>query len=355
VTGAHSPLSDLPKVRLPNGEEQVQRITYLAEIRNQLLRPLDPAHAASNDTEGFRSASHAHFDRILFLNDVYFNPADALQLLFSTNGGDYRAACAVDFTRGPLFYDTFATRDYDGYRIDQPLYPWFAPAGSAISREDVQAQKDAVRVRSCWGGMAAFEASIFRPTPGSESHCRPETSCLPLQFRGSNEPFWEASECCLIFADIEEQHGQSDRVFINPYVRVAYTKGNFDLIPFFRRFERFFEHIQYLQTKIYYSNVNPRRSHVPGEWVDDVVWQDRLVATSASGGFEESKINISTTEKNAGLRGWSTVRRRASTGGFCGERTMFVMKGDLEEINENIREEGRNWDLIPVPRVGIGR
>lgn len=34
---------------------------------------------------------------------------------------------------------------------------------------------------------------------------------------------------------------------------------------------------------------------------------------------------------------------------------MFVMKRDLKEINENIREEGRNWDLIPVPRIGIGR
>jgi hypothetical protein len=332
VTGAHLSLSDFPTVRLPNGEERVQRITYLAEIRNQLLRPLDPAYAASNTTDGFRSASHLHFDRVLFLNDIYYNPVDALQLLFSTNEGDYRAACAVDFTRGPLFYDTFATRDYDGYGAGHPVYPWFAPIGSAVSRNDVRRQMDAVRVRSCWGGIAAFDASIFQPSPALESRCELDTNCLPLRFRGSNESFWEASECCLIYADMEEQYGPSDRVFINPYVRVAYTKRNFDLIPLFRRFERFFEHIQYFRSRSWYPNINPRRTNEPAQWVDDIVWQDGLVETSS---FRKQKE--STSRNVTASRGrWSTVRRQAGVGGFCGERTMFVMKGDLEEINENI-------------------
>lgn len=356
VTGAHLPLSDFSKVRLPNGEERVQRITYLSEVRNQLLRPLDPVYAASNTTNGFRSASHIHFDRILFLNDVYFNPVDALQLLFSTNGGNYRAACAADFIHGPLYYDTFATRDYDGYRNGLMLYPWFAPIGSSISRNDVRRQTDAVRVRSCWGGLAAFEASIFRPAREQKFHCESESSCSPLRFRGSNEPFWEAAECCLIFADIEAQHGRSDRIFVNPYVRVAYTKRNFDLIPFFRRFERFFEYMQYVNSKIAYPNINRRRTHEAGEWVDELVWQDALVgpakSTSTLRGHEYSSDNNLTTKAIAKTGHWSTVKRQANPGGFCGQRSMFVMKNNLEETNENIKEQGRNWDKIPVPRIG---
>ena len=355
VTGEHLRLSDFPKVQLPSGEERVQRITYLAEVRNQLLRPLDPAYADANTTNGFRSAAHMHFDRILFLNDVYFNPIDTLQLLFSTNEGDYRAACAVDFTHGPIFYDSFATRDFDGYGIGQPLYPWFSPAGSAISRNDVRRQTDAVRVRSCWGGMAAFDANLFRSTPQSESRCSSKANCPPIRFRSSNESFWESAECCLIFADIEEQYGRSDRVFVNPFVRVAYTKRNFDLIPYFQRFERLFAYIQYFESKINFQRFNERRTHEPGQWVDEVVWQDGLIGNSTKRGSEDSFTNNTITETTEGAGHWSTVSRQAGVGGFCGDRTMFVMKGNFAEANEHIGEEGRNWEMIPVPRIGIGR
>ena len=355
VTGAHLPLSNFHKVRLTSGEERIQRITYLAEVRNQLLRPLDPAYADANTTNGFRSASHIHFDRMLFLNDVYFNPLDTLQLLFSTNQGDYRAACAVDFIHGPLFYDSFATRDFDGYGLGRPLYPWFAPVGSVISRNDVRRQTDAVRVRSCWGGMAAFEASFFQSTTESEPRCRSKAGCLPIQFRGSNESFWEAAECCLIFADIEEQYGRSDRVFVNPYVRVAYTKLNFYLIPYFQRFERFFEYIQYVESKINHRRLNPRRTHEPGQWVNEVVWQSGFIGTSTSGKDEDSITNNTIVGTTGRSGQWSTVRRRADVGGFCGERTMFVIKENLTKANEHIGEEGRNWEMIPAPRIRIGR
>jgi Cryptococcal mannosyltransferase 1 len=79
--------------------------------------PFDPGVAASNTTNVFRSVSDQHFDRILCLSDVYFNPLDASQLLFSTNEGDYWAACVLDFIEGLLYYDTFATRDHDGHRM----------------------------------------------------------------------------------------------------------------------------------------------------------------------------------------------------------------------------------------------
>ncbi len=123
----------------------MKRIAFLAEVRNRALRPLeaDPT---------------TRYDKLLFINDVFFNPIDAVQLLFSTNVGssgraEYGAACAVDFINAFKFYDRFATRDFEGYTMGIPFFPWFTDAGEAVSRRDVLEGKDAVRVRACWGGM----------------------------------------------------------------------------------------------------------------------------------------------------------------------------------------------------------
>ncbi|OOF98230.1 glycosyltransferase family 69 protein, partial [Aspergillus carbonarius ITEM 5010] len=139
----HLDLNGLPKVVIPDGNQRIKRIAYLAETRNRALQPLDEPGM--------------HFDKLLYLNDVAFDPMDALQLLFSTNVDDnglaqYRAACAVDFINPFKFYDTYGTRDSEGYSLGVPFFPWFSDSGSGQSRRDVLAGKDAVPVRSCWGG-----------------------------------------------------------------------------------------------------------------------------------------------------------------------------------------------------------
>ena len=144
-------------------------------------------------------------------------------------------------------------------------------------------------------------------------------------------------------------------MFVNPFVRVAYTKRNFDLIPYFQRFERLFAYIQYFESKINFQRFNERRTHEPGQWVDEVVWQDGLIGNSTRRGSEDSFTNNTITETTERAGHWSTVSRQAGVGGFCGDRTMFVMKGNFAEANEHIGEEGRNWEMIPVPRIGIGR
>lgn len=336
VTGGHLPLTSFPRMTLPNGRERVQRLTYLAEVRNRLLRPLDPAYN-SDQTPGFRSASHIRFSKIFFLNDVYFSPLSAVQLLFSTNSDPddynstrsrYRAACSIDFVRAVMFYDSFVVRDSEGFGMGLMFYPFFATSGKGTSRSDVRQQKDSVRVRSCWGGMAAFDATIFQSsTPGNSS-----LSGLNVQFRGSNESFWEAAECCLLFADTEAQFGLPDYhngtgVFINPYIRVAYTSTTWAWLPFFQRYERMFEYLQYIVSTIGYPEFNPRRNHEGGELVQERVWvSDTRLAENGS--FE-------------------LVTRTARPGGFCGQRRMFVMKENLEDAN--IKGMGKNWQKIPVP------
>jgi hypothetical protein len=351
-------------VHLPNGEDRVQRITYLSEVRNRLLLPLDPSVTQENaNATGFRSAVDMHFDKILFLNDVFFSPLDAVQLLFSTNSGEYRAACAVDFVRGVIFYDSFVVRDTEGYGIGLMVYPWFSAAGTATSRKDVRRGTDAVRVRSCWGGIASFDAAVFRTSDASLEQSSRNTNnppvpsqsgspTLALHFRGSNEAFWEAAECCLIFADIETQDGRPSLengtgVVINPYIRVAYTKTTYAWLPFYQRFERIFEYLQFIVSKIGYPEHNPRRLHEAGEMVDDVVWLTAQQLHDSKVSHHPSSKMVATPFEEASQAAFSFVHRQAAPGGFCGQRRMFVMKEDLESANTD--GTGKNWENIRVP------
>jgi hypothetical protein len=177
--------------------KHLSRIAYLAMLRNRALEPLldDRMNILTNETR--------RFSKVLFLNDVVFSVQDAIELLYS-NDGDYAAVCGIDFINPIKFYDTFATRDTQGYSMGLPFYPYFAPGQS----ESQIRQKDRlVQVKSCWSGMVAFDSAPFENG---------------LTFRSLyNESYYEASECCLIHADID----QPDRTLINPKVHIAYSKS----------------------------------------------------------------------------------------------------------------------------------
>lgn len=118
--------------------KQMRRIPFLAKLRNKTLRDLLELHA--NGTR---------FDKVLFLNDVIFTPDDVLKLL-DTNNGEYAAACSLDFDSPPLYYDTFALRDAEGYPHLMQTWPYFQSSGS---RNALVNHLDAVPVSSCWNGI----------------------------------------------------------------------------------------------------------------------------------------------------------------------------------------------------------
>lgn len=310
----HLDLDSLAKIVAPDGSRRTKRIEYLAEIRNRALRPLSDQH-------------DVHYDRLLYLNDIAFNPVDALHLLFSTNVADdgvshYRAACAIDFVNPFKFYDTYATRDLQGYSMGLPIFPWFSTAGEGQSRQDVLSGKDAVRVRSCWSGMVAFDARFFQQSPESQSYKGVET---PVQFRASHELFWEASECCLIHADIQEPlaNGGDSGIYINPYVRVAYDPHTLSWLGTTRRFERLYALIQNLISRLAgLPWFNPRRDEIPGQNVQQTVWVP--------------------DEKEDGSGSFQTVDRVAGKDGFCG-------RPGLQVIVEHREEGQKGWETIPMP------
>lgn len=314
----HINFDTLPHITLPDGSHRVKRIAYLAEVRNRALQPLD--------------TSDIRYDKLLYLNDVLFKPEDAVHLLFSTHVdlsgvAKYRAACSMDFINPFQFYDTFASRDLEGYSMGIPFFPWFSAAGEAESRKDVMAEKDAVRVRSCWGGMVAFDARFFQSANEEDlntaASVSPANVTAPYRFRVEDDLYWDASECCLIHADIQGTEPEDVGIYMNPFIRVAYGATSFSWLDITRRFERVYTPIQYLVDILAaMPKYNPRRAERPWEQVEESVW----VANSSlpSGGS------------------FQILPRVASHSGYCGRRRLPVIK-------KKFREGSRNWEFLPVP------
>jgi Cryptococcal mannosyltransferase 1 len=308
----------VPHIQLPDGTKRIRRIAYLAEVRNRALRPLD--------------SSKIKYDKLLYLNDVVFDPVSAVQLLFATNAAsgkaEYRAACALDFSNPFKFYDTFASRDLEGYSMGLPIYPWFSSAGEAKSRHDVFDQTDAVRVRSCWGGMVAFDARFFQSTADELDDLNVAGSMdgadfTGFRFRGEQELFWESAECCLIQADIQKPEDEDPGIYMNPYIRVAYDSTTLSWLELSRRIERLYTPFQYMINIIVgLPRHNPRRAEMAWQEVQEKVWSPDA-ALPKGGSF-------------------TILDRIASHAGFCGMRALQVLK-------EQSRPGEKNWEFIAVP------
>ena len=345
VVHEHLDLDALAHVNTPSGKLRLKRIALLAEVRNRALRPLDDPNSP---------AYNRRFDKVLYVNDVFFDPVEAANLLFSTNADEasgktnYRAACAVDFVNPFKFYDTFATRDTEGYRMGVPFFPWFTNSGNGTSRQDVLEQKDAVRVKSCWGGMVAFEAKWIQPRMHvSKTDTLANATISPaLRFRSEPDTYWDSSECCLIHADLASLANETEpAIYMNPYIRVAYSPTVLRWLQFTRRFERLYTWVQSLVNNISARpSFNPRRTQQPGEEVIDKVWvwdvsSQQVPQTLGEGGVRVSQEAAATSKLNGS---WQKVSRTATAGQFCGIRSLLY-------INEHPKAGEKPWAFAAVP------
>jgi len=195
----------------------LRRIPYLAGLRNRGLEPMFELQEKKRIT----------FDKILYLNDVIFKPSDVLTL-FATNGGVYDVACGIDFHYLPLIYDTFVLRDSNGDWVASREVPFFR---SRKSRSPILKGLPAP-VKSCWNGIIVADAA-----PYYEQYNRVQTYDAEglaittnegLKFRGIPDALaskrLEASECCLIHADLIDRGQVKKGIYVNPAVRVGYTE-----------------------------------------------------------------------------------------------------------------------------------
>ncbi|KAH8665475.1 cryptococcal mannosyltransferase 1-domain-containing protein [Ilyonectria robusta] len=190
-------------IKTPRGQIELRRIPYLARLRNISLQPL--RDMAQHGTT---------FDYVLFLNDVVFTVADVLTLL-NTNKGEYAAACSLDFSKPPSFYDTFALRDASGNEYASQMWPYFR---SSTSRAAMK-RSEPVPVTSCWNGMVFMPATSF---VGENA----------IAFRGLDDKLaaqhLEGSECCLVHTDNPSSAIRG--VYLNPNVRVGYNRLAYDQV-----------------------------------------------------------------------------------------------------------------------------
>ncbi|KAK3945507.1 glycosyltransferase family 69 protein, partial [Diplogelasinospora grovesii] len=339
VIDDHVSLAEFPNVTMPDGSQRVKRVAYLSELRNRALRPLDTFDYQA------QQAGVVAFDKVLFLNDIAFYPIDAAHLLFNTNQGadgraDYVAACALDWFDPFSIYDIYALRDAEGHANYQVIYPFF---GRDIlpfwERLHVLSQKDAVRVKSCWGGMMAMQAKYVQnldrelPTPDFQAIAahvidpdKPRNVTSPVRFRHEPEVYYDACECCLFSADLTQaarQDGDVDTaetgIYVNPYVRVAYSTGVLWWLPIVKRAERLLVVAYDIATFYIPQAENPYRTVEEGQTFQEEIWDND-------------------TDK------WQLVNRTGRSGLFCGIRDMQILRRE----NDTHTHEA-NWVNTKMP------
>ena len=190
-------------IETPRGRKELRRIPYLSRLRNEVMKPLE------QETNEGRT-----YSRVVWINDVVFTAEDVIELL-NTRDGNYAAACSLDFSKPPAYYDTFALRDSDGDEAVTSTFPYFR---SKVSRDAV-IRDIPVPVQSCWNGIVAFDAE-------------PWTGIDKLEFRGVPDSLasyhLEGSECCLVHAD--NPLTPSRGVWLNPRVRVGYGPAAYEVV-----------------------------------------------------------------------------------------------------------------------------
>ncbi|KAJ2759498.1 hypothetical protein H4S06_002200 [Coemansia sp. BCRC 34490] len=173
--------------------KQRHRIEYMAELRNRAMEPL-----YRNET--------ASFDKIVFVNDVFFCVPDVLELIHQADKQNAHMTCAEDFalTHGSLtFYDTWVARDMLG-RAFKPKQRNIADDGGALVG---QLHGRPFQVQCCWNGMTVIDARVFAGREG-------------IRFRRSAESECSASECSLLCNDMWVRG--FERLIVVPRVKVSY-------------------------------------------------------------------------------------------------------------------------------------
>ncbi|KAJ6248216.1 hypothetical protein M0813_17879 [Anaeramoeba flamelloides] len=187
----------------------INRILYLAKLRNKVLEPLTP-----------------DYPKIMFINDIIVKFRDLKNLLLTPI--DYDMVCGLDFGMGwqkfnehhnqvqedklrIRFYDRWVALDYYGDSFTNE-YPFFNR-----DQERTKALIDKglpVQVYSCWNGVV-----VYKSEPWLKNNVR---------FRASYPDECYSSECTLLPKDLYEEGYY--RVFINPIVQTAYNKESYDVL-----------------------------------------------------------------------------------------------------------------------------
>ena len=178
------------------------RIGRLAVLRNVVLGPM--------------LLGSATFDRVLYLNDVFFCAAGAKKLISNSKEHSADLVCSTDYTEKDAackncsdlqFYDIWVAHDQSGSRFanEPPFITGHAPSLTRLARQEP------FPVFSCWNGMVVIKADLFQ----SEG----------LRFRTHAPYECGASECELFSRDMWAIGRR--RILMVPSVMTAYVFRTF--------------------------------------------------------------------------------------------------------------------------------
>ena len=200
-------IEDPRKNATTNEDKQYKRIKYLTDLRNLCFKFLYELPNLDFDNT-----------RVINFNDIVYSYEDVIKLL-STNNEEYDAVCAMDFYFN--FYDTWVSIDLDGNGLRE-TFPYF------INREAQEQviNKKPIRVFSCWNGVIAFNASVFKD---KKIKFRYEKINKNLTHKFNTYKYLMGmgyeSECTLFNIDLQS-YGFNKR-FINSDIRVSYHKSDY--------------------------------------------------------------------------------------------------------------------------------
>jgi len=191
----------------------MHRIKYLSHVRNVAMNPL--------------FTQETRFDRILFLNDVFFCASDALSLLMQATANKADMVCGLDYDtddNGPGFYDTWVARDINGKRFEK------RPLGNFTSSNESNALLKAnkpFQVQCCWNGMSVLNAAPFYDPYKIKFH-QTDTKVLQENETSVTYSACDASEISNLCTDFI-QNGFV-RAMVVPEVKVAYDWKTYSVI-----------------------------------------------------------------------------------------------------------------------------
>lgn len=149
------------------------RIPLLSEIRNKAIAPMF-------------NVSLGKFDKMIFINDVYFCLDDPVELLHQHIDQNADMTCAFDYGGKwghsfDLFYDTWVYRELDG----------------SVAFEGVNAKQSKwryanglpIQVFSCWNGMVVLNTEAFYN--GLRFHAAKEGECPASECKILSQDLWE--------------------------------------------------------------------------------------------------------------------------------------------------------------------
>eukprot|EP00842_Homolaphlyctis_polyrhiza_P003216 jgi/Hompol1/3896/HPOL_001657-RA len=173
--------------------KHTNRIELLARYRNRAIEPM--------------FSQPVHYDRILFINDVFHCLDDTLELLYQTELQQTDITCGFDYWEYSFrFYDVWVARSMSGNMVREYFYQ-----GSFVYDPPSRARYELglpLQGYSCWNGMAVLNTEPFYKHN--------------VRFRRSDVSKGEcaSSECQLIAKDFWDLgYG---RVLMVPQAKVVY-------------------------------------------------------------------------------------------------------------------------------------